>query len=268
MPRSTRRTIVVLFTGSLVALLGGCERSAGPKVTTWRGGVAPGAWVRVQNVNGAVRVARASGGEVVIVATRSASRGRPEPVRVLTERRGPDVVSCVTWGDSNRCGSSSRGRPGFLLRLLRGYGSTDLSFVVALPAGVRLDVQTVNGRVTVADAAGEVVAHTVNGSVTIGAAGGPVRAESVNGSVSAQIASLAPNARVRLGTVNGSVTALLPASLDASVAASTTNGHITSAFGGLTVPARAHAFSTTLGRGAGSVSLSTVNGSVRIATAR
>jgi Putative adhesin len=251
---------VILCAAPLVA----CGRDRGPDTTTWHGVVAPGGWVKIRNVNGSVRVARANGAEAVIVATRSYHGRRPEPVRMVTEQHGGDVVACAAWEGATDCADRPHRGVGLLRRLLHGYGSTDLSFVVALPAGTRLDASTVNGRVTIADLAGEVVAHSVNGSITLGARGGSVQAKTVNGSIAAQVDALAPGARVALETVNGSVTAMLPAALDASVDASTTNGRVATDFAGLPLDRNAHALHGTLGHGSNAVSLKSVNGAVRI----
>jgi hypothetical protein len=251
----------------LSLLMGTCARSridAGPAETSWHGAVAPGAWVRLRNTNGSIRVARSSGDEVVITATRHA-RGtrRAEPVRLLTERSGDDVTACVALVGADRCGGSVRRPRSFFMRLLGGFAPTEMSFVVALPAGVRLDASTVNGGVTVADAEGEVVVNSVNGAIVLGATGGPVRASTVNGSVAAQIDALAPGSQVALESVNGSVTALLPPTVDASLDLSTTNGQLVADFDGVTVPRRARSLHATLGAGGSRVSLHTVNGSVR-----
>jgi hypothetical protein len=260
--RPLRRTLAGLFAASLVTLLAACGRG-GPDQYSWHGPVAPGAWVRVRNVNGAIRVARSSGNEAVITATRTYHGRRPEPVRMITEQHGADVVACVTWGDSNRCDSRSRWRQSFLLRILRRYAPTEMTFVVALPAGVRLEAATVNGRVTVADAPDEVVVSSVNGSITLGATGGPVKASTVNGGVAAELDSLGPDARVSLESVNGSVTALLPRAANASLDLSTVNGRLTADFPGVTIARGARALHATLGTGGPAVSLHTVNGSVR-----
>ena len=263
--RSGMRPLLVL---SLLPILAACGRAHGPDRSTWHGAAPAGAWVRVRNTNGPIRVARASGGEVVISATRSYHGRRPEPVWMVVERQGADVVAGATWGDSNRCDSRSRSRQPFWLRMLRHYAPTELSFVVALPPGVRLDASTVNGRVTVADVAGEVVASSVNGSIVLGATGGPVRAKTVNGSVAAQLDALAPGAPVSLESVNGAVTALLPAVVDASLDLSTVNGRLTAPFPGVTIPHGARSLHATLGAGGRAVSLHTVNGSVRAEPSR
>lgn len=259
---SSRRIVLAAVT---TAALAGCGRAHGPDRYAWHGEVAPGGWLRIHNANGAVRVARASGAEAVVTAVRTYRGRRPEPVRMVTERRGADVIACVAWGDAERCDERGPRRArGLLARLLRGDGATDLAFVVAVPAGVRVEATTVNGRVTIADAPGEVIAKSVNGSVVVGAVEGPVRASSVNGSVTARVAALAPGAAVSLSTRNGSVTALLPATLDASVRASTTNGRIATDFPGVTVARGARSLETVLGAGSHEVSLRTVNGGVRV----
>jgi hypothetical protein len=235
----------------------------------WSQSVAPGSWVRVRNTNGAIRVARAAGSAVRITATKQYKGRRPEPVRFLTRQDGSGAVVCAVWGSSgghcsaDQYGSGQRGSGSFLHRLLFRRSGVSVDFVVALPPGVRLDVSTVNGRVTVADAASEVRAKTVNGSVTVDARGGPVSAETVNGSVLARIADLAPGAGLSLGSVNGSVTALVPPALDGDLDLRTTNGRVVNELPVSAQHADRRSLRGILGAGGRRLSLQTVNGSVR-----
>lgn len=245
-------------------LLAGCRHADGPDTYTWRGTIEPGAWVRVHNVTGPVRVARATGSEVVIVATRRGHGRRMDPVKMIAEERDGGVVACSAWGGASGCNDKARPRRSLLMRLLGGSGSSELDFTVALPAGTRLDVSTVNGRITVADAAGEVAAESVNGGVTVGATVGPVRAKTVNGSVAVHADSLAPEAEVSLSSVNGAVGARLPSTLEASFDLETTNGRVHSDFAQLPVTPRARHVRGVLGAGGRDVRLRTVNGTVTL----
>jgi hypothetical protein len=242
-----------------------------PEPFAWRGAVPAGDWVRVRNLNGPVRVARAAGAEVVVTATpRVRGRGPAERVRFVAAPDAGGVTVCAVWGeDRGRCTAAEyrggrSGRGGGLSGLFRRRAGVEVTFVVAVPAGVRVDVSTVNGRVTVADAAGEVRAKSVNGTVTVAARGGPVRAESVNGSVRARVDALAPEAALALSTVNGAVTALLPALPDADVALSTTNGRAASDFPLVLADSSRRALRGTAGRGGRALTLTSVNGGVNL----
>lgn len=269
-PRAASRralALSVLLAGPLAAC--GDHDASASDVFTWSRTVAPGDWVRVRNLNGNVRVAGASGGSVRITGTRRYRGRRPQPVRFQAAEGGGGVVVCALWGRSGgRCTADdySSGKTGgsFLDRLLFRRGEVAVDFVVALPPGVRLDASTVNGRVTVADAASEVRARSVNGSITVDVRGGPVSAETVNGSVLAQVADLAPGAGLSLGSVNGSVTAMVPPGLGGDLDLKTTNGRVVT---DLPVAARhvdRRSLRGVLGAGGHPFSLQTVNGSVRL----
>jgi hypothetical protein len=257
------------------APLAGCGSDRGPTRTEsafqWRGTVPAGGWVRIRDLNGAVRVGRAPGNEAVITATRKYRGRRPQAVRFVAERDANGVTACAVWGDEGECsaeryenGSSSH--RGWFSRIFNGRrgGNVTVDYVVAVPAGVRIDASTVNGRVTIADATSEVIARSVNGPVTIGGVGGPVNARSVNGRVNARFDQLASGASIELKTVNGSVTALLPPSVDADVALETTNGRVTSDFPLAVREGGRRVLRGTLGAGGRRVALESVNGSVKL----
>lgn len=266
--RTSCRAVVSAMAALVAMLVVGCGGPREPDTYSWRGQVGPGSQVQVRNVNGAVRVGRATGSEVVVRATKSYRGRRAEPVRLVTERRGDDLRICAAYGRSaESCDDRSGPNLGFVERLLRNYSRTQMEIVVALPAGARLDASTVNGSVTVADG-GDVSASTTNGSVTVAASGGPVRARSVNGSIVASVGSLAPGAEVTLTSVNGSVSAMVPRTLNAAVDLGTTNGRLASDFPLGALTARTHRVHAVLGAGGTPVVLRTVNGSVRLEAQR
>ena len=266
-----------LAAAALAAIpLAGCGgRDHGPTRTEsafqWRGTVPAGGWVRIRDLNGAVRVGRAPGREVVITATRKYRGRRPQAVRFVAEPDANGVTACALWGDEGECSaeryansrSSHRGWFSRIFNERRG-GNVTVDYVVAVPAGVRIDASTVNGRVIIADATSEVIARSVNGPVTIGGAGGPVSARSVNGRVNARFDQLASGASVELKTVNGSVSALLPSAVDADVALETTNGRVSSDFPLAVREGNRRVLRGTLGAGGRRVALESVNGSVKL----
>jgi hypothetical protein len=272
MPRPAVRLVPVALLAVLAVACDGDGDAPRPAPFTWRGELPAGAWVRVRDLNGTVRVARASGREVLVTATQHFGPGRPERVRLVATPDPAGVTVCALWGrEGGTCTardyrSARKGRwPGQLF----GRGRpVRVDFTVALPPGVRLDASTVNGGVVVADADADVRVRTVNGSVTVDARGAPVQVESVNGAVRARLAELPSEGTTELRTVNGSVTALLPDAVDAEVALETVNGRVSSDWpltGG--DPASRRALRGTLGAGGARLALRTVNGSARLVRA-
>ena len=231
----------------------------------WSGAVAPGAWLRLRNLNGAVRVEGTSGSQVEVRATKRWRRGNPDDVRIEVRRTGDggrDVLVCALW-DGARCDEDGyRGRD----RRDDDDRDNDVSveFVVRVPRGVNVAPNTVNGAVRVADVTGEVRAGTVNGEIEAESLGGPVTASSVNGDVEVRMASLGGR-DLDFSTVNGSVTVQLPAALDADVEMNTVNGSLTADYP-ITVSGRLSPrhVRATIGRGGPRLKFTTVNGSVRL----
>lgn len=254
----------------LVVAVAGCHGHSTPDTFTWSGRVAPGGWLRLRNLNGPVLVARADDGVVRIRAVKRYRGGRPEAVRFAVNPEGNDVVACALWGASGgsctgeRYSSGRRHGLRVWRRLVHRERSVQVEFVVAVPAGVRVDASTVNGRVTVADVPGEVRAATTNGSVLVAALGGPVHARTVNGSVRVRIDSLAATSALDAETVNGSVTALAPASLDGDIDLSTVNGSARSDFAFAAGRASGKQLRARIGAGGPRLRLHAVNGSVRL----
>ncbi|MGZ8467960.1 MAG: DUF4097 family beta strand repeat-containing protein [Gemmatirosa sp.] len=234
----------------------------------WSGTVPQGGWVRIRDLNGSVRVARASGSEVVITASRRYRGNRPQEVRFVATPDAEGVTACAIWGEGTCTAEryESHVSAGSLFdRLFNRRSGVSVDYVVAIPAGVRVDAHTTNGGVIVADATSEVVARTTNGSVTIGSTGGRVSGRTVNGSVRARVDGLPAGASLELKSVNGSVTALLPANVDADVALETTNGRVKTDFPIAAREGDRRHLRGTLGAGGQRVSLETVNGSVMLA---
>ena len=277
MIRLSRRAALAAFAAALVAMpfvatpsvavaQSGTQDSAGADFR-WVGAVAQGAWVRVNNINGSVFVEQGTGNQVEITATKRARRGDPEDVRIEVVRGGAgdgDVIVCALWNDRATC--NERGSNNSYNSDDHGDNRGDVSveFRVKLPAGVRVNANTVNGRVRVEGATSEVVVNTVNGAIDATSATGPVRASSVNGSIEVRMSQLG-SGNLEYATVNGSMRIHLPASLNADVELSTVNGSLESDFP-LTVQGRMDRrhMRARIGNGGPRLSFRTVNGSVSL----
>ena len=265
---ATRAAVAAAVFGTFVIPAGRAAAQAAGADFTWRGAVSPAGWVRVKNLNGAMRVEAASGNEVEVTATKRARRGGDTSyVHITTQRVGPDgqdVLICALWGENARCDE-------------RGYhshsdsddeddrrGNVSVDFVVRLPKGTKVAVSTVNGAVRVDGATAEVRASTVNGGIDATSSGGPVTASSVNGDVNVRMGALGTEP-LHYATVNGSITVEIPGQLDADVEMTTVNGSLSSDYP-MTLDGRINPrhLRATIGKGGRQLRFTTVNGSVRL----
>jgi len=126
----------------------------------------------------------------------------------------------------------------------------------------------VNGSIKADDLGGRTEAHTVNGSVRLRGRGS-VSADTVNGSIVAAMGRADWDGEASLETVNGSITLELPDDANVEVRGSTVNGGITTE-----LPLQVHRkygpkrLEGTLGSGGRELSLTTLNGSIKIRRAR
>ena len=135
--------------------------------------------------------------------------------------------------------------------------NTRVDFTVRVPTGVNLIAKTVNGDVSSDRIGGNVHASTVNGDIDVAAAG-YVKATTVNGGIEASLGSGDWPGDLDFSTVNGSVDLTLPAGVGV-------NGSFDTDFP-LTVQGRfgPKQVSGTIGSGGRDLSISTVNGSIRL----
>ena len=126
-----------------------------------------------------------------------------------------------------------------------------------------LEAEIVNGAVEIDGASGVIEAQAKNGSIRIQNMQGRLRANTTNGSVRASF-STPPDGEVVLNTTNGSVRLTLPSQTHADVVARTVNGSIATDFP-LTVQGEiGKKLKGKLGEGGPPITISTVNGSIRI----
>ena len=235
---------------------------------TWHGRISASGTLDVRDINGSVSSEPASGAEAEVVAIKHAGRhGDPRDVHVLAEERDGGVRICVLYPGSNEsdgCDQSGR-RHHYDDDDDRNNNDTRVDFEIKLPANTALYAGTVNGDVDVRGASGPVEAKSVNGGVDLETSAGEANGSSVNGSVRAVVTGPG-NAPLHFSSVNGAIDVTLPTALNADVEASTLNGAINSDFpitltGGMM---RRQRLNGTIGTGGRRLSLSSVNGSIRL----
>jgi DUF4097 and DUF4098 domain-containing protein YvlB len=127
----------------------------------------------------------------------------------------------------------------------------------------------VNGDLEVTGVSGSLELQTTNGEIRLNGTQGSAAAQTTNGGITAQITSVPNRGVIDLGTTNGNVDVSLPASLDATLEANTTNGRVT--ISGLEIKTRGTFTSKSIlgviGKGGARVALRTTNGNIDVAPA-
>lgn len=250
---------VALLTPAALEAQSGLGRDQ--EVWTWSGPLSAGQWARGHSINGAVRFEPSPDNQIHIRAEKSLGRrGQIEDISFALVRTSTGLTICVLRHDIDTCdedGIDSRRQDNY-----NNDASAELT--IQVPRGAHVRANTVNGGVRVEGMSGEVEARTVNGGVTVATSGGPVSATTVNGSVRAEIGTASREA-MRFRTVNGSVEVSLPGESRADLDISTVNGSINTEFP-ITVTGRWGPKNArgTINGGGETISISTVNGSVRL----
>lgn len=262
-PGTMRRGARLAAVATLAALLAVPHAGAQERehAFSWSGVIPSGNRIVIKNVNGGVEIERGSGSRVEVTAEKRWRRGDPDVVHVEQIKAGDDVVICGLWGDDTRC--TERGIQGKYSS--RNNNDVSVHFTVRVPNGVRVDVTTVNGGLTVNDVSSEVIASTVNGSIIARSAGGPVRAKTVNGSINVSMGSLGNADDLEYESVNGSITIELPDRFNAQVELGTVNGRVSTDFPiTMSGSISRRRLRGTIGDGSTRLRASTVNGSVTL----
>ena len=263
---------VVLASGLwTLASSAGAQDTSTARDFHWTGAVASGRWIYARNMNGSVRVERATGAQLEVTAVKRYRRGNPEDVKVELTRVGSgdgDVLVCAIWKDvTEDCDEQGyRTYSGNRRNRDRWYRDNDddvsLEITVRVPDGVKVDVSSINGGLEITGATSIVEAHTVNGGVDARSTGGPVNATTVNGDIDVRMGTIGTG-NLDFSTTNGSITVTVPDGLNADVSMRTVNGSVGADFP-MTVNGRINPrrITATIGKGGMRIDLSTVNGSI------
>jgi DUF4097 and DUF4098 domain-containing protein YvlB len=140
-----------------------------------------------------------------------------------------------------------------------------VSFIVSGPRQLDLDVETVNGGITVANVAGDLSLATTNGGIRLDEVGGDVDARTTNGGMDVRLAGERwAGEGLELETTNGSISLTVPDGFAADLRASTVHGGIDVDFP-VTVQGRiGRRVEAQIGAGGPPVRLATTNGGIEI----
>jgi DUF4097 and DUF4098 domain-containing protein YvlB len=229
----------------------------------WRGPLTTGQTLEIKDINGDIRAEPSSSTDAVVTAVKTAQRSNPADVRIQTVPHAGGVTICAVYPDvagqePNRC------EPGENSKSHTRNNDTTVRFTVQVPVGVTFIARTVNGSIEGDGLNGDAEGHTVNGSVRLSTTG-TASGNTVNGSLTLAMGRTDWRDEAKFSTVNGSITLRLPAFLSANLHATTLNGDIESDFPITTTgTVNRRRIDGTIGNGGQPLTLSTVNGSVKL----
>jgi len=253
------RTLLIASALSLVALT-----SATAQDFNWHGRLAAGKRLEVKGVNGDVRATFTNGAEAVVNATKHARHSDPDDVKIEVVETAEGITICAVYPTPPRARRENSCEPGDHWSSNTENNDVTVDFDVQVPAGIEFNGQTVNGEMSAEGLKGDVRASTVNGSVRVSTTG-LAEASTVNGSVYAQMGRADWTNDLEFSTVNGGITLILPGKLDTELRANTVNGAIETDWP-LTITGRfsQRRLRGTIGAGGRGLTLSTVNGEIRL----
>ena len=243
---------------------------------------AGGAFI-LKDVNGPVSVTAWDRNEVHVVAekevrARDAEEGKRRLATLRIEAAAKPGEVRIDTRFPNQNGS------GFFDWLSgNGGGGASVSYRVEVPRNVKVDVETVNGALSIHGTAGDLKAETTNGAVDVAGVQGKIRLGSTNGAISATDAAGSVVAETTNGsievdlkrvdrggdmsfeTTNGHITLTVPKDIQASISASTTNGHVSTDLPvQLHGKASKHHLDGDVNGGGGKLRLESTNGGIEI----
>lgn len=215
--------------------------------------LAVGGVFALSNTNGTVQVDGWDRNQVEVRAIKTALHDPQDLQRVQIDvETGADSVAVAT-------------------RYPRGSGvEVTVEYHIHVPYRIQLAaLETVNGDVNVRGVSGIGVLNSINGNVEVVDSDGRFSARTTNGDVRLQLRSLPQGDPMELSTVNGSIVLSVPADAGAEIAVANRNGDFRSDFPLRTLGAyNSTLFRGQLGAGGGEISMSTVNGGIRLVQGR
>jgi TM2 domain-containing membrane protein YozV len=220
--------------------------------------------LRLDNVNGRIRIVGGDRNEVVIKALKHGKTRESVEAVKINVTSPPDEIDIHT--------ETPPGESGFSWSWLWSNdwrrNDATVDYAIQVPHNAHLkQISDVNGSIIIENVSGDIGASAVNGQIQVQGAAGNLKVSTVNGRIETELVSLNGSQSVSLDTVNGTIEAILPANADAEVTADTVSGGTSSDFPSLTVkkdfPIGRH-LKGTLGHGGARVKLNTVNGSIGI----
>ncbi len=280
MPTPKLRRILPLLVGSL--LVAAIAEAATLKVPFSRTvPLRPGSEIRLANVNGAVTLEAWDRDEVKIEAEKRVKAGSDAEARKIMGLVRIDVTQDAKGLRIET--KTPKRENGFLDWLFGNDASVGVTYRLHVPRRAALDLEnvnggltvtgtrgrgrmeTINGPIVVTDVQGDLNLSTVNGGIDVRRSAGALRAATTNGSIDAELMDLPDGSDLRFATTNGRVSLRLPRDARLSIDAATTNGRVQSDFAVDGGQPGKRSLRGDINGGGGKLYIRTTNGGVEIA---
>jgi hypothetical protein len=219
--------------------------------------LSPGAQIEVSGINGAVSVETSDAKTAELYIVRTAKSPESLNRRKITIENSSTSLTI----------RSERGDVGFLGCL---FGSNPTERVtLKLPRQISLLTKGVNGSVVVSEVDGSVQVMGVNGRVEVAQANGSADFKGINGNISVALKQL-DKGGVHISGVNGNIELRLALGVNADLEARGMNGSVRSETTDVVVDKseRGNKYYAHIGNGGSPISVSGVNGNVRLTRAQ
>ena len=216
----------------------------------------PGDRVSVQGINGTVEIQTSDTKTAEVVVKRTADS--PSALR-----RREVIIEQTSDGLLVRSKENQLG----LWDHLFGRNPKE-EVTIKAPRQIALSLRGVNGRVTTGNIDGSLEVRGINGRVELGQATGSAEVSGINGNVSIGLRQLGERG-ARLSGINGNIELRLTNDLNADLTAKGMNGRLSSEIPAVTVDKDDHGshYSAHIGAGGAPITISGINGNVRLTSA-
>jgi hypothetical protein len=216
----------------------------------------PGARVQVQGINGKVEIQTSETKTAEVVVRRTGD----SPASL---RRRELIIEQTAEGLLVR---SKQNHTGIWERLF-GHDPNE-EVTIKAPRQIALMIKGVNGGITTGDIDGPMEVKGVNGRIELGQTSGSVEISGVNGRITVGLTTLNDRG-MRLSGVNGGIELRLTNGLNADLTAKGMNGSVRSEIPEVTVDKDEYGrgYSARIGTGGAPITLSGINGNVRLISA-
>lgn len=226
--------------------------------------VHPGSRLTLDNVNGRVTISSWDQPRIRVHADKSASGWDSNDVRTALREMRVDIQG---HADGVSVKTTEPDKDFGLLDLFFGHHiNRSVTYEITVPRMTNLDVETINGRISVSEVTGALKVETTNGKIEMVRCAGTVNAETTNGGIQAELLSVTPGKPMAFETTNGHITIFVPRTLSTDVDASTTNGRISTDLAVATKTFDHNTLRGTVNGGGGMLRLRTTNGGIDIKT--
>lgn len=216
----------------------------------------PGENVRVEGINGKVDIQTSDTKTAEVYVRRTADS--PHSLRRREMIIEQNSAGLLVRGQTNHVGLWER---------LFGHDPKE-EVIIKAPRQIALTLRGVNGNVTTGDIDGPLEARGINGHVQLGQASTAADISGVNGNISVGLKQLGERG-ARVAGVNGNIELRLATDLNADLTARGMNGRVNSEVPSIAIDKddRGSRFSAHIGTGGAPITISGINGNVRLTTA-